>query len=108
MVVDDLPIVEANAETMDVISVITGSRLGLAVVKTESGWGVITDGDVRRAIEKFGQDVFARVAADLMTPTPASVSVGTRVEDALVKMERHSISSLLVFNGDELAGVLKK
>ncbi|RJS45400.1 KpsF/GutQ family sugar-phosphate isomerase [Nocardioides cavernaquae] len=108
MVVGDLPIVDGSAGTMDVISAITGSRLGLALVRSESGWGVITDGDVRRAIEKFSEDVFNRTAADLMTLNPAAVSVGTRMEDALAKMERHSISALLVFNGDELAGVLKK
>lgn len=108
MVVGDLPIVDGSAGTMDVISAITGSRLGLALVRSESGWGVITDGDVRRAIENHGEGVFARLAADMMTADPASVGVGTRMEDALAKMERNAISALLVFDQSELVGILKK
>lgn len=52
--------------------------------------------------------MFDRSAVELMSASPAHVSVGTRVEDALVLMERRRISSLLVFEGDVLVGVFKK
>ena len=108
MVSSNLPFVEPGAQVMDVISAITLSSLGLAIVQCGSDFGIITDGDVRRAIEAHGKAVFELAAADIMTLRPASVMLGTRVEDAIALMERRNISSLLVFDGVELKGVFKK
>lgn len=104
----DLPFVSADACITDVIGVITRSSLGLAVIKTASEWGIITDGDLRRALACYRKDIFERTAADFMSLSPARVAVGTRMEDALLLMEHRKISSLLVFDGDDLVGVLKK
>ena len=108
MVTSNLPIVDESAGTMEVICSITRSSLGLVVINTKDGWGVITDGDVRRAVEKHGKGVFDRCAADLMTTNPIRVSVGTRVGDAISLMERRQITALLVFDGDTLVGIFKK
>lgn len=108
MVCSGLPIVDEHADAMTVLRAITNSSLGLAVVQAESGWAIITDGDLRRAVGSFGPDFFARAASDLMTRDPASVSIGTRMQDALAKMERQRISALLVFDGQQLVGILKK
>jgi arabinose-5-phosphate isomerase len=104
----ELPIIDEAAQIMNVISAITSSRLGLAIVQTATEWAIITDGDLRRAIERFGPALFERTAGDLMTRNPATVTVGTRMEDALAKMEREQISALLVFDGNDLIGILKK
>lgn len=104
----DLPLVEEDTLLMDVIAIITRSSLGLAVVRTKGKWAVITDGDVRRALEQHRKDFFDRRAADVMTTDPARVAVGTRTEDALQLMERRKISALLVFDRDELVGIFKK
>lgn len=108
MITENLPIVDRSAEFMRVVASITSSRLGLAIVESDGGWAIITDGDLRRAVERHGQEVFSQRAQDLMTENPASVPVGTRMEDALAKMDRLSVTSLLVFDGQMLIGVLKK
>lgn len=108
MVKSNLPLVEPDASLMDVISVITRSSLGLAIIHVGNDWAVITDGDVRRALELNGKDVFDRKAVDVMTRNPTKVNVGTRTEDALQLMERRKITSLLVFDKEDLVGVLKK
>ncbi|WP_233979693.1 MULTISPECIES: KpsF/GutQ family sugar-phosphate isomerase [Pectobacterium] len=104
----ELPLVDENAPLMDVIATITRSNLGLAVVRTKDQWAVITDGDVRRALELHGKDFFNYRAADVMTLDPVRVSVGTRIEDALQLIDRRKISALLVFELDELVGIFKK
>ncbi len=108
MVDENLPVVNVDADIMGVINAITRSSLGLAIVQDQGNWAIITDGDVRRAVEAFGRDVFQKSAGDLMSRNPSRVNVGTRVEDALVLMDRRRISSLLVFDSDRLVGVFKK
>jgi len=104
----ELPLVDPASSIMEVITAITRSSLGLAIVPTANDFGIITDGDVRRALARYGQDVFSQKACDLMSINPKRTRVGTRVEDALQLMERAKISSLLIFDGDTLAGVFKK
>lgn len=108
MVSGDLPILDQDAGVMSVLHAITSSSLGLTVIRADSDWAVITDGDLRRGVEKFGPGFFERTASDLMTRDPVRVPVGTRMEDALAKMERNHITRLLVFDGDELVGIVKK
>lgn len=108
MVGEKLPVVNVDADIMGVINAITRSSLGLAIVQDQGNWAIITDGDVRRAVEAFGRDVFQKTAGDLMSRNPSRVNVGTRVEDALALMDRRRISSLLVFDSDRLVGVFKK
>ena len=108
MVRRDLPFVTEETRTIEVLQTMTHGRLGIAVVRRAVGWGVITDGDIRRAIETFGDTLFSRVAADMMSADPTMVPVGTRVEDALMLMDERQINALLVFDGDDVVGVFKK
>ncbi|WP_110641549.1 MULTISPECIES: KpsF/GutQ family sugar-phosphate isomerase [Salinicola] len=105
---ENLPVVKAEAEVLDVIQAMSRGQLGMAVVQHNGSWGVITDGDVRRAIERYGEYVFSKKAYDFMTPQASRVSPTTRVEDALVLMESKKINALLVFDNDRLVGVFKK
>ncbi len=108
MVKVSLPLVRENAQVLDVIHAMTRGSLGLAIVELASGWGVVTDGDIRRAIERHGADVFDKCAADFMSINPAMVPVGTRVEDALMLMDNRRITSLLIFEDKKVVGVFKK
>ncbi|MNZ91285.1 Arabinose 5-phosphate isomerase KpsF [compost metagenome] len=108
MVAKNLPLVDESAQMMEVLQAITRSSLGLAIVKAGQDWAIITDGDVRRGLERYGKDVFDHSASDLMTRNPVRVSAGTRVEDALELMDCQKISALLVFENGTLAGVFKK
>jgi len=108
MISSNLPILNRDAGALSVLDAITNSNLGLTMVRDCSQWAIITDGDLRRAVERFGHAFFERTAADFMTRAPLSVAIGTRMEDALAKMERDRVSTLLVFDGDELVGIVKK
>ena len=70
---------------------------------------VITDGDLRRAIERYQAELFRKcAAADLMVADPVTVKIGTRVEDAIQLMEAKGINSVLVTDGRSTIGVFKK
>lgn len=108
MVKDDLPFVYEDAKILELIQVMTHGSLGLAIIRAKEGWGVVTDGDIRRAIEYYGEDVFSKIALDLMSSDPVMISVGTRIEDALAVMGNRQITSLLVVEGNNVVGVFKK
>lgn len=108
MVKDNLPYVLPDSRIIDVISAMTTGGLGLALVKHSEGIGIITDGDIRRAIEKFNNDVFEIHALQLMSASPAQLNVGTRVEDAITYMDNRHITSLLISDGNQVVGVFKK
>lgn len=108
MISDCLPIISEDARVLDVIHAMSEGKLGLAIVQREKGWGIITDGDVRRGIELYENNVFSKRAADFMSLEPAMIPSGTRVEDALILLEKRKITSLLVFDQDEIVGVFKK
>ncbi|MBW3503734.1 KpsF/GutQ family sugar-phosphate isomerase [Pseudomonas sp. NKUCC02_KPG] len=108
MITSKLPLVSEEAQVLEVIKAISFGSLGLAIVTLTDGWGLVTDGDIRRAIECHGNEVFNKTAADLMTRHPSKVSVGTRIEDAILLMDKHNITSLLVFQDERLVGVFKK
>jgi arabinose-5-phosphate isomerase len=65
--------------------------------------GVITDGDLRRALEKFA-DLFQREAAEVMSWHPKWIEKEALAAEAVQKMEEYSITSLFVFNnpGDKV------
>tara|TARA_A100001015_G_scaffold134815_1_gene149608 strand:+ start:7738 stop:8664 length:927 start_codon:yes stop_codon:yes gene_type:complete len=108
MVSDNLPVIQPDASVAEVISAISGGGLGMAIVSTVDKPSVITDGDLRRAIEKYKEQLFTKNASNLMTSNPVSVMAGTRVEDALVLMEEKKITSVLVTERGEIVGVFKK
>lgn len=107
MVFKDLPFILPDASIMEVISVISNGRLGMAIVQGEKP-SIITDGDLRRALERYEQDIFAKKASELMTTNPVTVVKGTRVEDALKLMDSKRISSLIVLDNGAVAGVFRK
>ena len=108
MVSNDLPLIGPDMPAVNVLQAITRSNLGLAIVEREAGWGIITDGDLRRGVARYGATFFERKAEDLMTAAPATISSDCRVEVALEHMEELGISALLVVDVGRLLGVFKK
>ena len=104
---DSLPFVSKDAGVLGLIRAMTASGLGICVVDDKEQ-GVITDGDIRRAIETHGEALFSMRAEEIMSRQPISVGVGTRMEDALSLMEARRITSLLVMDGSAIVGVVKK
>lgn len=102
LTVDDLvhtekPLVQPDTPIREVIMEISSRRLGAAAVVDEGGvlQGIITDGDLRRMLERF-EDLSGIIASDIMSGSPRLVDSGTMAIDALELMERHNISQLLV------------
>ena len=104
---DSLPFVSKDAGVLDLIRAMTLSGLGLCLIDDQER-GVITDGDIRRTIETYGEALFSMRAEDIMSRQPMIVEVGTRMEDALSLMESRKITSLLVTDGISIVGVVKK
>lgn len=97
-----VPLVAEESLMREALFVITSRGLGITGVVDQSGSlvGVITDGDLRRALEKGG-DILNATAGALMTANPKRISSGDLAARALQRMEEHSITSLFVFTGDQ-------
>ena len=104
------PMVSEKTLMKDAIFEITSKRLGVTGVCNTEGHlvGVITDGDLRRALEKFS-DLLNREASEVMTRNPKGIEKDALAAKAVQKMEEYSITSLFVFNktGDKApAGII--
>jgi len=80
----------------------TSRRLGMIVVTVAEGTLVciITDGDLRRGLERRGQ-ILELKAKDLMTRNPKTIPAATMATEAMAVMERYSITSLFVLDHDK-------
>lgn len=106
MITKDLPWASPSDGILEVIRQMTKSQLGLALVDTPDRPAIITDGDIRRAVQTHDRDLFTLSAADIMTIGPVSVAPTTRMEDAVALMDSRQISSLLVASGADVLGVV--
>ena len=102
-----LPVVPPEQDMRRVISTMTKGRLGVAVVLNEDGiCGIITDGDLRRAMDRHDH-VLRLKARDIMTEHPRMVSPETLATEAQQMMMQHEITSLLVTpDGRSLQGIV--
>jgi arabinose-5-phosphate isomerase len=105
---DSLPRVALNTRMSDVIYEMSRKKLGMTtVVEAEKLVGMISDGDLRRLLEKRGKDVLDLTAADCMTRDPKTISSHEFAATALALMEEKKITSLVVVDGDhKLKGVV--
>lgn len=104
----NLPVLTNRASVKDLISLISQGRLGLVVIMTgKKIEGIITDGDLRRAMEKFGSDLFSKKIKTFMTKNPKCIEAGTMLLEAEQLMTKFKITSLLVTRKGDLAGVIQ-
>lgn len=104
------PIVEAQATLMGVLKMMTEGHLGMTSVM-DGTWllGVITDGDIRRALEtaeRKGANPLSLTASGIMTRQPATIDVDTLAIEAAGEMEARKITFLMVTRGGTPCGVL--
>jgi arabinose-5-phosphate isomerase len=102
---NELPIVSPDASLKDVIIEISSKRLGCtAVVDTKNNLlGIITDGDLRRMLQK-DIDLHKATAIDIMTRNPKKIEMDEFAVAALHRMQENNITQLLVMNGPKIAG----
>ena len=93
-----IPRVPAEAPMSQVIEEMTGKKLGMTCVVDASDklFGIITDGDLRRMMRKFGKDVFRKTALECMTADPVTIGKEGLAAEALNLMEEKKITSLVV------------
>ena len=95
---DALPLVSEDAPMTKAVVEISSKRLGVTVVADHEKklLGIITDGDLRRGIEKWGKAVFDMKAGEVMSRNPKTISEDELAAKALSVMEGYSITSLVV------------
>ena len=105
---DDLPILPADMHLGEAIILVSKGKLGLGVTLTEGRVsGLITDGDIRRAMERWQAEFFDHTVSDIMTVTPKCVLPETKVTEIQRIMQRNKIHSVLVIDDDRhLLGVV--
>lgn len=106
---DDLPVFEPDTRLGDAIILVSEGKLGLGVATAADGTiaGLITDGDIRRAIERWQADFFSHTVADIMTRHPKTVIPDTKISDIQRTMQQYKIHSVLVVSPDNrLLGVV--
>jgi arabinose-5-phosphate isomerase len=103
-----LPRVGPKTKMPDVIYEMSRKKLGVtAVVEGERLVGIISDGDLRRLLEKRGKDVLDLTAGECMTKNPRTIGAGEFAATALALMEEKKITSLMVVDsGGKLEGIV--
>jgi arabinose-5-phosphate isomerase len=105
---DAVPRVTPKTKMPDVIYEMSRKKLGVtAVVEGETLVGIISDGDLRRLLEKRGKDVLDLTAGECMTRDPKTIAAGEFATAGLAVMEQKKITSLAVVDGKgRLQGIL--
>jgi arabinose-5-phosphate isomerase len=105
-----LPFVGVSSDVDRVLEVVDECRLGVAIVCDEQqrALGIITDGDLRRALRANGHGFFNLRAEALMSPHPISISIDASMSMAFDLMAKHEITLLVVEADGRVAGVIQK
>ncbi|MCQ2220803.1 MAG: KpsF/GutQ family sugar-phosphate isomerase [Prevotella sp.] len=106
---DDMPILPEDMHLGEAIIVVSQKKLGLGISLDEEGrvTGIITDGDIRRATEKWQKEFFDHTVGDILTRTPKMVLPTTKITEIQKLMNKYKVHSVLVVDDDEkLLGVV--
>ena len=106
---NDLPIVAPNCGATEMIHRMTRGGLGLIVIVDEGNIvGIVTDGDLRRAMESLQAKFFDINVMDIATRSPKSINKNAKLIEAEKMMTQHKVNSLLVTDDEgELCGVIQ-
>ncbi len=104
----DLPVFDPELNLGQAIMLVSEGKLGLGVAEVDGRIvGLITDGDIRRAIERWQAKFFDHTVSDIMTRKPKTVSPQTKITDVQRIMQTHKIHSVLVVDDEQhLIGVV--
>lgn len=105
---DNLPIIPKEMHLGEAIIHVSKGKLGLGVsLENERVVGLITDGDIRRAMEKWQAQFFNKTVSDIMTTSPKTVSPNTKITEIQTIMHKYKIHTVLVVDSDNhLLGVV--
>ncbi len=105
---DDLPVIPSDMHLGEAIILVSKGKLGLGVALCDGRVeGIITDGDIRRAMERWQSEFFDRTVADIMTRQPKCVAPETKVTEIQRIMNQNKVHSVLVIDQERhLLGVV--
>ncbi|MBQ7855527.1 MAG: KpsF/GutQ family sugar-phosphate isomerase [Alistipes sp.] len=106
---NDLPIIGEDCSATEMIQRMSQGGLGLIVIcRGEEILGIVTDGDVRRAMESRQAEFFSIKPMDIATPHPKCIHPDEKLIEAEKLMTQHKVNSLLVVDAQErLLGVIQ-
>ena len=98
---DDMPIVPEEMHLGEAIILVSKGKLGLGISLTDGKVsGLITDGDIRRAMEKWQAEFFNKTVSDIMTRNPKMVLPDTKITEIQQIMHKHKVHTVLVVDKD--------
>jgi arabinose-5-phosphate isomerase len=105
---DAVPVVAPSTPMTDVIYEMSSKKLGMTTVQEQRQLrGVISDGDLRRLLEREGGAALSRTAGEAMNAHPRTITVGELAATALAILEQRKITSLIVVDAEQhVEGVL--
>ena len=107
MFTQNLPFLTPEMPMSEAIEIVTKGTLGIGiVVEKEVLVGIITDGDIRRAMLRLGQDFFATPVSAIMSKNPKTISKDAKIVEAGETMNHYSIHTLVVLDDDKVCGVI--
>ena len=110
MITENLPLLTEDMHLGEAIILVSKGKLGLGVaIAKDHVIGLITDGDIRRAMEKWQAKFFDRTVGDIMTRTPKMVGPQTKIAEIQKTMNKHKIHNVLVVNDKhQLLGIVDR
>ena len=107
---DDMPILPPEMHLGEAIILVSKGKLGLGIAEVNDEIvGLITDGDIRRAMEKWQAEFFNHTVEDIMTRTPKTVGPQAKISDIQKIMNKHKIHNVLVVDDDNhLLGIVDR
>ena len=108
MISTNLPIVALDSKVSDTIIEISKTKQGIAVVIDDGKIvGVVTDGDVRRAMQTMQNHFFELTVKEIMSTNPKAIKETAKLSEAEAMMRKYNIHSLVVINDDnQLVGII--
>ncbi|MBZ7931978.1 KpsF/GutQ family sugar-phosphate isomerase [Campylobacter molothri] len=108
MVSRNLPIVHPQTEFNDLVNVMTSGKLGLCIVlESENLVGIITDGDLRRALKTNDKPRFDFKAKEIMSNNPKVIDADAMASEAEELMLRHKIKEIVVGKDGKVVGIIQ-
>lgn len=108
LMVSELPIVNPDTEFNDLVNVMTSGKLGLCIVlEKDKLVGIITDGDLRRALKDNNKPRFDFKAKEIMSHNPKVVDANAMAREAEELMLKHNIKEIVVQKDGKIVGIIQ-
>ncbi|EAI7268443.1 TPA: SIS domain-containing protein [Campylobacter lari] len=108
MVSNNLPIASPESEFNELVDVMTSGKLGLCIVlENEKLVGIITDGDLRRALRANDKPRFDFKAKEIMSESPKTIEASAMASEAEELMLKHKIKEIVVTQDKKIVGIIQ-